>query len=86
MTLWWIGNAVLLVVVLPVVVILLTGLLRQVLRLNKVADDLLVHGTGCSQQLDAVPKLVQTQQLVSSARGLVGRYSTALLRMLGLVK
>lgn len=86
MTWWWIGNAVLIVVVLPAVVILLTGLLRQTLRLNRLADDILVHGAGCSERLNAVPKLVQTQQLVSGARGLVGRYGTALLRMLGLAK
>ena len=35
MALWWLGNAVLLLVVAPAVVVLLTALFRQVQRLNK---------------------------------------------------
>ena len=81
MTLWWIGNAVLLLVVAPVCLILLTGLLKQVRRLNKLADSVLEHGVGLSGQLDGLPKLLKTNQLTTAARGLVGRYGAGVLGM-----
>ena len=81
MTLWWIGNAVLLLVVAPVCVILLTGLLKQVRRLNRIADTVLEHGVGLSGQLDALPALLTTNQLTTAARGLVGRYGAGILGM-----
>ena len=81
MALWWIGNAVLLLVVAPVCVYLLTGLLKQVRRLNKLADTVLEHGVGLSGQLDALPKLLTTNQLTTAARGLVGRYGAGVLGM-----
>ncbi len=82
-TWWWIGNAALLVVVAPVVVVLLTALLRQVTRLNRLADDVLTHGVAVTGELDSLPKLVQTKELVGGAQGLVERYSGALLRLIG---
>jgi hypothetical protein len=81
MALWWIGNAVLLVVVAPVVVVLLTRLLAQVARLNRLADDILEHGVALSGELDALPKLVRTRELTTAADGLVGRYGGAVLSM-----
>ncbi|MGH9223034.1 MAG: hypothetical protein ACRD2W_04455 [Acidimicrobiales bacterium] len=81
MTLWWIGNAVLLLVVAPVCLILLTGLLKQVQRLNKLADRVLEHGVGLSGQLDALPGLLTTNELTTAARGLVGRYGAGVLNM-----
>ena len=81
MALWWIGNAVLLLVVAPVCVYLLTGLLKQVQRLNRLADAVLEHGVGVSGQLDGLPKLLTTNQLTTAARGLVGRYGAGVLGM-----
>ena len=81
MTLWWIGNAVLLLVVAPVCVILLAGLLKQVQRLNKLADAVLEHGVALSGELDALPKLLRTNELTTAARGLVGRYGAGVLSM-----
>ena len=79
MNLWWIGNLVLLVVVAPAVTVLLLGLLRQVNRLNRLADEILEHGVGVTAQLDALPALAQTKELTSAAHGLVGRYGAGLL-------
>lgn len=81
MNLWWIGNLALLVVVAPAVVVLLMGLLRQINRLNRLADDVLEHGVALSGHLDALPALGETRQLASAAHGLVGRYGTGLLGM-----
>ena len=53
MTLWWIGNA-LLVVVLVVVIALLSRLLAAVERIRGAADDILTHGVELLGEVDAV--------------------------------
>ncbi|MBA2279613.1 MAG: hypothetical protein H0W25_00020 [Acidimicrobiia bacterium] len=78
MVLWWIGNAVLAFVVLPLVVFLANRLVRLSLEVKRYADDVLEHGVGLTGTLDAVPKLVHTGELTAAARGLVGRYGAAL--------
>lgn len=83
MNLWWIGNAVLLLVVAPAVIVLLHGLLRQVNRLNRLADDVLEHGVAITAELDALPKLLTTRQLADAAHGLVGRYGGAVVDFAG---
>jgi hypothetical protein len=80
-TLWWIGNLALLVVVAPIAVALLAGLLKQVMRLNKLADAALENAVSLSGRLGALPKLLKTQQLTSAAYGLVGRYGGAIVKM-----
>ena len=59
MVLWWIGNAVLLLVVVPLVVILADRLLKPVREIRAYADDILDHGVSLTSALDAVPKLVR---------------------------
>jgi len=83
MALWWVGNAVLLLVVAPAVVVLLTGLLRAVRRLNRLADGALEHGVQLAAELDGLPRLVETKNLTSETRSLVERYGAALLRLVG---
>ena len=78
MTLWWIGNVVLLVVVLPVVVYLLRGVLdaaRSIVpSVQKIAD---VAAAG-SQDLDATALLLTTQQQVTSTVAGVANYGGSL--------
>jgi hypothetical protein len=81
MELLWVASAVLLVVVAPVVILLLTRLVRQVNKINRQADDVLTHAGGIATQLEAVPKLVRTRELVGVARGGVGQYGAALLEV-----
>ena len=83
MALWWVGNAVLLLVVAPAVVVLLTGLLRAVRRLNRLADGALEPGVQLAAELDGLPRLVETKNLTSETRSLVERYGAALLRLVG---
>jgi hypothetical protein len=83
MALWWVGNALLLLVVAPAVVVLLTGLLRAVRRLNRLADGALEHGVELAAELDGLPKLVETKNLTAETRSLVERYGGALLRLVG---
>lgn len=60
MVLWWIGNAVLLLVVLPVVVALLNRVLAAVERVRWAADDILAGGARLAGQLESVPELLAT--------------------------
>jgi uncharacterized protein YoxC len=80
-TLWWIGNAVLLVVTLALVV-LLQRLMKPIKEIEKHVDEIIQHGGAVSANLNAVPKLVQTQQLVGVARQGVGAYGAAITNLL----
>jgi len=82
MVLWWIGDAVLLLVVIPVVIVLAERLLRPVKAVRRYADDILDHGVALTGALDSVPKLVTTTELTSRLRSLVGRYGSALRQLL----
>ncbi len=59
MVLWWIGNAVLLFVVLPVVIALLNRVLAAVERIRDAADDILAGGVALIGELDDVPALLE---------------------------
>ena len=78
MTLWWIGNIVLIGVVLPVVIYLLHGVLKAarsiVPRVRQIAD---VAAAG-SKDLDAVPLLLTTQDQVRQTVAGVAAYGGSL--------
>jgi hypothetical protein len=59
MVLWWIGNALLLFVVLPVVIALLNRVLAAVERIRDAADDILTGGVALIGELDDVPALLE---------------------------
>jgi hypothetical protein len=82
MELLWLANAVLLLVVAPLVLLFAGRIVRRLRAISKLAETTLKHGLGLSGQLEAVPKLVETKQLTGAARGLVGRYGTALTALL----
>lgn len=58
MTLWWIGNAILLVVVVPVLVALLNRVLAALERIRAATDDILVGGVALTGELDDVPEML----------------------------
>jgi hypothetical protein len=60
-TLWWIGNAVLLLVVLPVVVHLLNGVLTEARSIVPSVRRVAGAAAAGSRDLDAVPLLLTTQ-------------------------
>jgi hypothetical protein len=82
MVLWWIGIAVLLLVVAPVVVVLLQRVNARIDEIQGHAGAILEHGVAVASDLDAVPNLVETRQLTSTAVGVVGQYGAALQRLL----
>ncbi|MDP8975085.1 MAG: hypothetical protein M3N28_01705 [Actinomycetota bacterium] len=81
MILWWIGNAVLILVVAPIVVWLANKLLRPTFEIRAYADDILDHGVSLTGTLDSVTKLQTTRELVNQARQGVERYGSALQRL-----
>jgi hypothetical protein len=78
MTLWWIGNAVLLLVVLPVVIYLLRGVLNEARGIvPSVAGIATVAAVG-SKDLDAAALLLTTQdQVIETVEG-VANYGGSL--------
>ena len=64
MTLWWIGDIVLLAVVLPVVVYLLRGVLAEAKAIVPSVRGIAATAAAGSKDLDAVPLLLTTQDEV----------------------
>ena len=67
MTLWWIGNVVLLVVIVPVLVALLSRLLGALERIRAAADDALDGGVAIVGDLQAAPDLLAETDTTSAA-------------------
>lgn len=81
MFLWWVGNLLLLLVI-PVVLILAKRVLKPIFAIQGYVDDVIEHGLGLSRNLDAIPKLVKTRELTTTAKQAVGQYGAAIERLL----
>ena len=77
MTLWWIGNAVLLVV-LVVVILLLTGVLNAAKSIVPSVRQIAGAAAAGSKDLDAVPLLLTTQDQVRQTVAGVAAYGGSL--------
>lgn len=82
MLFWWIGNLLLLAVVIPVVLLLLNRVIRPALEIKNYANDILDHGVRLTGTVDCIPVLATTCELTAAARLNVTRYGLALARML----
>ena len=78
MTLWWIGNAVLLLVVLPVVIYLLNGVLTEAKGIVPSVRRIRDAARAGSNDLDAVPLLLTTQEQVSKTIETAANYGGSL--------
>jgi UDP-N-acetylmuramyl pentapeptide phosphotransferase/UDP-N-acetylglucosamine-1-phosphate transferase len=78
MTLWWIGNVVLIAVVLPVVVYLLKGVLDAARRIVPSVRRISAAAQAGSRDLDAVPLLLTTQAQVRQTVEVVANYGGSL--------
>lgn len=58
MILWWIGNLILLFVVLPIVAVLMNRIVTPVDRIRVTVDDILYNGVILTEELDNVPALL----------------------------
>jgi hypothetical protein len=84
MVLWWIGNAVLLAVILPVVIWLLNRVLAAVERIRGATDDILAGGCELTRQLDGVPEaLAVTDQTIEEVKVGAVRYAGSVAKLLG---
>lgn len=84
MVLWWIGNAVLLVVILPVVIALLNRVLAAVERIRGACDEILSGGVALIGQLDGVPEaLAETDKTVKEVTVGAVRYAGSVAKLLG---
>ena len=78
MTLWLIGDLVLLLVVLPVVIYLLNGVLKEARSIVPSINRISTAAAAGSKDLDAVPLLLTTQDQVRQTVALVADYGGSL--------
>ena len=84
MALWWIGNAVLLLVVLPVVIFLLNRVLAAVERIRHATDEILSGGVALIGELEGVPAgLATTDATVNEISVGAVRYAGSVAKLLG---
>jgi hypothetical protein len=78
MTLWWIGDLVLLLVVAPIVVFLLHGVLKEARAIVPSVEQIRDAARAGSKDLDAVPLLLTTQDQVKQTVAGVADYGKSL--------
>ena len=78
MTLWWILDLVLLLVVLPIVIYLLNGVLTEARNIVPTINRISKAAAAGSKDLDAVPLLLTTQDQVKQTVALVADYGGSL--------
>jgi hypothetical protein len=84
MALWWIGNVILLAVVLPVVIFLLNRVLAALERIRHATDDILGGGVALVGELMPVPDaLATTDTTVSEISVGAVRYAGSVAKLLG---
>jgi hypothetical protein len=84
MVLWWIGNVILLVVVLPVVIFLLNRVLAAVERIRGATDHILAGGVALIGELNGLPEaLAVTDETVKEVSVGAVRYAGSVAKLLG---
>ena len=84
MVLWWIGNVILLVVVLPVVIFLLNRVLAALERIRGATDDILAGGVALIGELNGLPEaLAVTDETVKEVSVGAVRYAGSVAKLLG---
>ncbi|HEY0538852.1 MAG TPA: hypothetical protein VGD53_10790 [Actinoallomurus sp.] len=83
MALWWIGNAVLLLVIVPTLVALLNRVLAALERIRGAADDILAGGVALAGELDGVPEaLAKTETTIHDVAVGATRYAGSVGKLL----
>ena len=78
MTLWWIGDGLLFLVVAPIAVYLLDGVLKAAKGIVPSVDSIARTAAAGSKDLDAVPLLLTTQSQVEQTVAGVAAYGSSL--------
>lgn len=79
---WWIGVVALFFVVIPLLLYLVQRVLSDLREIKDYAADALTHGVAVTKNLEPVPALLETRDLVKSVRAGLGRYISAVRPML----
>ena len=79
---WWVGNAVLLLVVIPLVILIANRVVMPAVEIRNYANDILDNGILITGNLDPVPALIDTKRMVRETLEGVQRYGAALDRIL----
>lgn len=83
MVLWWIGNVILLVVVLPIVIFLLNRVLAAVERIRGATDNILAGGVALIGELNGLPDaLAVTDETVNEVSVGAVRYAGSVAKLL----
>lgn len=83
MVLWWIGNALLLLAVVPILVALLNRVLAALERIRGAADDILAGGVALTGELDDVPEaLAVTDRTIDEVAVGAVRYAGSVAKLL----
>jgi hypothetical protein len=82
MALWWIGNAIFIFVVIPVVVVLLQRLARSAADVGKHVDAIHSQAAGIVIAVDDVKALIPTRDAVKRVGAGLTRYVKAVARIL----
>ena len=81
--LWWIGNLILLLVVIPVAVVLLSRVLGALERIRKASDDILDGGVAAIGDLDTTPDLLaKTDTTIEEVADGAVRYAGSVAKLL----
>ena len=82
--LWWIGNAILLLVVVPVLVALLNRVLAALERIRGASDNILAGGVALIGELNEVPDLLaKTDTTIREVSVGAVRYAGSVSKLLG---
>lgn len=81
---WWIGNALLLVAVVPVLVALLNRVLAALEQIRKASDEILAGGVQLIDEVDRVPELLaETDETIEDVSIGAVRYAGSVSKLLG---
>ena len=81
--LWWIGNLILLLVVVPVAVALLSRVLGALERIRKASDDILAGGVAVIGELETTPDLLaETDTTIEAVADGAVRYAGSVAKLL----
>ena len=78
MTLWWIGNILFALVIIPLVIWILNRVLEPAKEIEYYADDILDSGSQFPVHLQALRELGRTRELARQVNIGVDRYARAL--------
>lgn len=81
--LWWLGLAVVVLVVIPVVLFVAVEIVRSLVEIRRYSEDILDHGVGLAGALDAVPELGHSRRLSADVGAGFASVAAALARVLG---